>query len=641
MALAALLVVIYPCFPTSVNAATYCVDNTVSTLCSNATGACWTDPFPDIGCAFGTAVSGDTITVRDNGKTNPHAGFNMVDGITVQAENVGVNYPYVNGTVTFPDGLTTAGTVLDGFQIVASLSVYMNAISAAGINNNVIMQNCIIGEAGVGNESANPGITHQGGTPQILNNEFVNKEGPGILIMGPAGWDGASGQAMIIKGNNFHDNGYGGVANNRYPEIHFETSSDARYVLIQDNLIHDNASPVGAAGISVDENGDDTIYITGNEIYNNDHEGFRLETYSDNTGATHTGRITFSGEANFRFPPSNTSANYTDGAPNKIYSNSRGGISTGAGCTMDIISNEIYNNGWGGIGTGFEEPISGSYTWPQTGSTDSAVLTIRKNKIYGNGTSIDVAGGGINAMYASGVILNNVVYENKYAGIRVGDGVGGSHVTNISHNTVVDNGGGTTPDQAVAGGGIVYHDGYASDGTTPCYYCQPHGTNPNVITVKDNVIAYTAKAALIGNGFTNTLGSEERDYNLIYSNNPGAWWWTADCGYVAAGGDYSTEQIDFKCINGQYGFQPLYWDCWQCPEGQTLKTQDPNDILDDPLFTDRVNDDYTLTLSSPGSECASDESSSGACDGSDRGAWGGTGTFSTPYGSGYSVSMDW
>ena len=104
--------------------------------------------------------------------------------------------------------------------------------------------------------------------------------------------------------------------------------------------------------------------------------------------------------------------------------------------------------------------------------------------------------------------------------------------------------------------------------------------------MKDNVIAYNARAALAGMGSTNTVGSEERDYNLIYSNNPGAYWMTGDCGYVAAGGDYSRDispKIDFKCVYGQYGFDDiLYWDYTTNPE--TVKTQDPNDILDNPDF---------------------------------------------------------
>jgi hypothetical protein len=129
--------------------------------------------------------------------------------------------------------------------------------------------------------------------------------------------------------------------------------------------------------------------------------------------------------------------------------------------------------------------------------------------------------------------------------------------------------------------------------------------------VKDNVIAYNARAALAGMGITNTVGSEERDYNLIYSNNPGAWFWSADCGYPAAYPDYT--QMNFRCMIGQYGFPILYWDYNPV---EMLKTQDPNDILDNPLFTNRANDDYTLTGSSPGSGTASDSG--------DKGAWGGS-----------------
>ena len=74
------------------------------------------------------------------------------------------------------------------------------------------------------------------------------------------------------------------------------------------------------------------------------------------------------------------------------------------------------------------------------------------------------------------------------------------------------------------------------------------------------------------------------------------------------------EKINFRCLIGQYGFKTLYWDYTTNPA--TLKTQDPNDIVDDPLFTDRANDDYTLTGSSPGSGTASDSG--------DKGAWGGS-----------------
>ena len=54
----------------------------------------------------------------------------------------------------------------------------------------------------------------------------------------------------------------------------------------------------------------------------------------------------------------------------------------------------------------------------------------------------------------------------------------------------------------------------------------------------------------------------------------------------------------------------------KCPGDSKLKLADPNDILDDPLFTDRANDDYALTGSSPGFGTTSDSG--------DRGGWGGS-----------------
>ncbi len=229
----------------------------------------------------------------------------------------------------------------------------------------------------------------------------------------------------------------------------------------------------------------------------------------------------------------------------------------------------------GGIHTGFEEPLSGLYTWPS--ALGSAVLTIRKNKVYGNGTGTDAAGGGIDVMWASGTIENNVVYENKFAGIRVGDG----HVTNISHNTVVSNG----------LGGIVYHDG-TSDGTTPCYDCRPHGDAPVPLTLKDNIIVYNGTAALRGMSTANAGYTTNGGYSLLYANNTGWAVTTPDCTYPA----------NFRCYIAQYGF--------------SASSPAPNDIFGDPLFTGMANDVYTLTESSPGSGAASDSG--------DRGAWGGT-----------------
>ena len=199
-----------------------------------------------------------------------------------------------------------------------------------------------------------------------------------------------------------------------------------------------------------------------------------------------------------------------------------------------------------------------------------------------------------------------MIYKNNQADIRVGD-----YVTEISNKTVVSNGNAT----AGMGGGIVYDSMANVEFDT-----MTSGTLGIPVSVKNNITAYTEKAALIGLGFTNTLGSEERDYNLIYSNNPGAWWWTEDCGYVAAGGDYSTMQIDFKWLAGQYGFQPLYW---AYDPVKTLKTYDPNDILDDPLFESMTTgtEDYQLGTGSPGIGAGEDATNMGAWVGADPMDW--------------------
>ena len=597
--------------------------------------------------AFSNAVQDDVICVYGTGS---YPGFTFPStGITLVSESI-VNRPHLTGTITFnagnPNGpYTNGGAVLDGFIIDSnSPSMYMKGwcdSTSVTIGNDVQIKNTLFDGGG------KPAIKWEGGCPTIgPGNTFRNKLRTALRIYTNAGH---SGKAAIIQGNEFYGNGIdgGGSPTAAYAEIHTETDATAgRYILIKDNYIHNSAY---ASGFGIAAGSDDNLHLTGNVVVDNPFAGFKLGTWGnrDDPDNPHTGQITISGETNYTF----AGTGYTDGSPNKFYSNDRGGIVTSVVSTFSIIKNEIYDNGWGGIHTGWLEPVDGEFTWP--GGSTPALMTIRKNKVYGNGTGTDTAGGGIDVMYASGTIENNLVYENKYAGIRVGDGAA-ADVNNyctalddpypcctgnttgtcptymtIRHNTVVDNGGGTTPDQGVAGGGIVYHDGYAQDGTTPCYYCRPYGTIPLSINVKDNVIAYTSKAALAGMGFTNTVGSEERDYNLIYSNNPGAWFWSADCGYP--------DSMEFKCVIGQYGFDTsYYWDkgndsCtasvspYPCCTGagtgtclgdDKLKLTDPNDILDDPLFTDRANDDYTLTGSSPGSGTASDSG--------DKGAWGGS-----------------
>ena len=432
-------------------------------MVSSAWGLCRGSITPDItvcasGCdyttisaAFSAAVQGNVICVYGSGS---YGGFTFPStGITLMSDDL-ANRPHLTSTVTFnagpPNGpYTNGGAVLDGFIIDSSSpSMYMKGwcdSSSVTIGNDVEVKNTLFDGGG------KPAIKWEGGCPTIgPGNTFRNKLRTALRIYTNAGY---SGKAAIIQGNEFYGNGIDGGTKTAYAQIHTQTDATAgRYILFKDNYIHDAAY---ASGFGIAAGSDDNLYLTGNEVVDNPFAGFKLGTWGtkDDPDNPHTGQITISGETNYTF----AGTAYTDGSPNKFYSNDRGGIVTSVVSTFSIIKNEIYDNAWGGIHTGWLEPVDGEFTWP--GGSTPAQMTIRTNKVYGNGTGTDTAGGGIDVMYASGTIENNLVYENKYAGIRVGDGVL-SGMT-IRHNTVVDNGGGATLDRAVAGGGIVYHDGYA------------------------------------------------------------------------------------------------------------------------------------------------------------------------------------
>lgn len=87
-----------------------------------------------------------------------------------------------------------------------------------------------------------PGIKHEGGAPIIENNVFFGKDRPGIRLLGPSG---TATEAMIIRNNEFYGNSTAGTnSSSRYhTEIFFEDTKSgdpSNYVLVQDNLIHDN-----------------------------------------------------------------------------------------------------------------------------------------------------------------------------------------------------------------------------------------------------------------------------------------------------------------------------------------------------------------------------------------------------------------
>jgi parallel beta-helix repeat protein len=158
---------------------------------------------------------------------------------------------------------------------------------------------------------------------------------------------------------------------------------------------------------------------------------------------------------------------------NHIEQNNKGGIYLDLSYTnaceipevgaIEIMDNDIHDNGRGGIHT--------------TGS-GAPTVTIRRNKVYGNGGGSH--GGGIDVRHASGIIENNLVYKNYMGGIRFGDGI-----THIINNTVVSSGFNNTK-----GGGIIYTDQIADYVTDP-----PTGTAPETLFIRNNAEDSVARLA--------------------------------------------------------------------------------------------------------------------------------------------------
>jgi parallel beta-helix repeat protein len=299
------------------------------------------------------------------------------------------------------------------------------------------------------------------------------------------------------------------------------------------------------------------VTISGNNIYGNTNAGIAVRDPIN-------GRVTMTG--------------------NSIYQNSRSGIGIRNSCTLDIIANAIYDQIRGGIHTGTDIANPGGFD----GTAGSAVLTIRKNKVYGNGQSL--YGGGIDVRHADGTICNNLVYENHRGGIRFGD-----WINEIINNTVSDNGNATEE----RGGGIIYDDISASHAVND----PPEGIPPAPLLIRNNISTHNEKAGIRA-CFGMTAASEERDYNLVFSNcqwnDVQGRWNTPDCGWP--------EATDMSCINQQYGGCGSDWDHWPL-------SIYPHDITMDPLFVDAPNDNYRIQPISPARNAGDD--------GADMGAYGG------------------
>lgn len=405
----------------------------------------------------------------------------------------------------------------------------------------------------------------------IENNNIFNNTGAGILLLG------VTTVSPHIKNNDIYDHDAGAGIN---------IGGASNVTIGDDNLIDDNL-----AGIAfyVSTNSDITgwgassqpVTITGNDINRNDKAGIAVIDHV-------TGTITID--------------------DNKFDQNKRSGIAFFNACTAVITDNEILRHtSNAGIYTGQWSP-----PYPQGGEgfdrTNGPVnLTIKRNKVYRNRA-------GMRLDHASGTISNNLVYNNSRAGIRFSGnsaaapfpGVDPWGITVIKNNTVVDNGGVLMG--ADIGGGIVYDAFYEAAGD---FEDPTIGVPPAPLMIRNNISAYNVRAGIRA-CFTNTVDpeeSEERDYNLVYSNNGTG---ETDCGWP--------DSINMRCANKNFG------GCggkWNLPGPPKILLDGPNNIIGDPLFASIPpgNEDYSLLPGSPAEGAGDDNLDMGAYGGTDPITW--------------------
>ncbi|MGA1871038.1 MAG: nitrous oxide reductase family maturation protein NosD [bacterium] len=499
--------------------------------------------------AINAAVAGENVIVAGGTYSE---NITMHDGVDV-VNNPG-NAPAIvgNGTtaaVKF-DNEFTHGCRLDGFDISGSGNypgIYVHGTGSAGITNTTVVTRCII------HGNSGPGIQINGSTaitaPIIDNNTIYSNGGGGIHVIDA----GSSTVDSLIKNNSIFGHDITTKAG-----IHIEGAS---YVTIgTDNLIYENFAGIGF-DTSPYNPSSRIVTIRGNEIYENNEAGIYVR--DSLTGSVDIIDI------------------------NKIYRNDKCGIGIQNSCTLLVSRNDIYDNLRGGMHTGTDSIDGGGFF----GERGSAILTIQQNRVHNNGK--DNYGGGIDVRHASGTIENNLVYGNHRGGIRFGGDPNFIDIISlIKNNTVVYNG---DPND-VYGGGIIYDD-LAGEVNEP-----PGGNPPGPLDIINNICAYNRRAGL--RACFNNVG-EERNYNLLYSNNGSEA--NPDCGWPddLSGPPY---QEPLSCIQMQYG------GCGAEIQNGDIILYDPDDILADPMFQDTNN--YQLQSNSPAKD--------GGYVGGEMGAWGGS-----------------
>ena len=556
--------------------------NSHATIISNKIWDCNGDEGPGIGLLGKTFPTIRNNTIFGNAQAGIGSSYRQHPGgpIGLEASNDTPDIPTISGNTIYNNkgGIVLAradddigGTInvnISGNEIHGTsgiaywASIRLEGLTSAVIENNYIHDHFLagisLGDLASTTIRANEISYNRAGiefdsdcvNATVENNEIHHNVRAGInngvdTIGHPVG----GVNFLIVQNNNqIYSNGEAGIA------IKYATSTNtiglniirnnakagiqvfkAGLVTVQDNQIYEN----GRAGIR--NEWDDILTVTGNDIYENRRGGIEIRNG--------TGTI----------------------AQNTINQNQNGGIGIKTPCTFEISENQINDNFRGGIHTGEDLADGGGYF----GTVGDAQLTIKKNKVYGNGQS--GFGGGIDVRHAEGTICNNLVYENYKGGIRFGD-----YIYEIINNTVVGNG------ESGSGSGIVYDD-LAGD-----VNAFPTGCAPIGIEIKNNISTDNEMAGIFVKICPNNVcpSASERDYNLLSRN------FGFDDNSTCTGGSYpENNQCKYKQLAG-------------CDAN-------PNEIIADPLFENMPNDDYHLQSGSPAENAGDDGFDMGAYGGSD------------------------
>jgi parallel beta-helix repeat protein len=490
---------------------------------------------------------------------NPMSGVPLVGGpVTIKGNTIGISGEGNGGSGIFLKGAASGVQVrIGGSGIGEPNQISYTGYSVwgpfGGVGIRLHTISAVIIENNNIHDNTMAGILLQDVTtvsPHIKNNKiYDHSAGAGINIGGASN--------VTIGGNN---------------DIYSNQAGIVFYIEENPNM---GGGPIAVSGLFASS---EPVVISGNDINRNDKAGIAVIDHV-------TGTITID--------------------DNTFDQNSRSGIAFFNACTAVITDNEILKHtSNAGIYTGQWSP-----PYPQGGdgfdrSNGPANLTIKRNKVYRNRS-------GMRLDHASGTISNNLVYNNSRAGIRFsGDNVSPYEVftsswgiTEIKNNTVVDNGGVLTGEDI--GGGIVYDAFYEAAGD---FEDPTIGVPPAPLLIRNNISAYNVKSGIRA-CFTNTVDSEERDYNLVYSNNGTG---ETDCGWP--------DSINMRCANKNFG------GCgskWNLPGPPRILPDGPNNIIGDPLFANISpgNEDYSLLPGSPAEGAGDDNLDMGAYGGTDPITW--------------------